>query len=176
MLQGHRRVATPWQISMSAKLSGFWVSRLCTNWALFGGIHSELTFKRYLIGQGLGGLLFSPCSEAFGRKRLYIAFAFLYAIFCVPVAATPNIAAVFIGRFITGVLSSVPSLVIRGSIKDLLHTEIRTWGFFVWSMVTNLGLVLGPVFACYVAVALNWYVSSHLISFSPSALIGVFLS
>lgn len=74
-------------------------------------------------------------------------------------AATSNIAGVFVGRLITGVISAVPAIATRRSIEDLFGPEDRMWVFFSWALVTNLGLVLGPVYASYVAVSLNWYVS-----------------
>ena len=113
---------------------------------------------RYLLGQALGSLLLSPYSGRFGRRTQYIGSAFLYSVFCLPVAATSNIAGVFAGRFITGVISAVPAMATPRSIDDLFETEGRMWAFFSWALVTNLGLVIGPIYASYVAASLNWYV------------------
>ncbi|KAF6230409.1 hypothetical protein HO133_004751 [Letharia lupina] len=110
----------------------------------------------YLLGQALGALLISPYADKFGRRTLYIASAFLYSVFCLPVAATSNIAGVFVGRFITGVISAIPAITTRRSIEDLFGTEGRMWAFFSWALATNLGLVLGPIYTSYVAVSLNW--------------------
>lgn len=72
-------------------------------------------------------------------------------------AATSNIAGVFVGRLITGVVSAVPAITARRNIEDLLDNEGRMWVLFFWALTTNLGLVLGPIYASYVAVSLNWY-------------------
>ena len=72
-------------------------------------------------------------------------------------AATSDIAGVFAGRFITGAISAIPALSVRLSIEDLfVEGEGRMWAFFLWALVTNLGVVLGPVYGSYVASALNW--------------------
>ncbi|KAF6240648.1 hypothetical protein HO173_001320 [Letharia columbiana] len=110
----------------------------------------------YLLGQALGALLLSPYADKFGRRTLYIASAFLYSVFCLPVAATSNVAGVFVGRFVTGVISAIPAITTRRSIEDLFGTEGRMWAFFSWALATNLGLVLGPIYTSYVAVSLNW--------------------
>lgn len=113
----------------------------------------------------MGALLLSPYSDRVGRRTLYIGSAFFYSVFCIPVAATSNIAGVFAGRLITGVISAVPAITTRLSIEDLFDAEGRMWAFFSWAFVTNLGLVLGPVYASYVAASLDWYVFypfSHL--------------
>ncbi|CAD6566768.1 MAG: hypothetical protein ASARMPREDX12_008823 [Alectoria sarmentosa] len=110
----------------------------------------------YLLGQALGALVLSPYTDKFGRRTLYIASAFLYSVFCLPVAATSNIAGVFVGRLITGVISAVPAIITRASIEELFGAERRMFAFFSWALKTNLGLVIGPVYASYVAVSLNW--------------------
>ena len=118
-----------------------------------------LIFFRYLLGQALGALLLSPCSDRFGRRTLYLGSAALYSVFCLPVAATSNVAGVFVGRFVTGVIAAVPAVTARRSIDDLFFGgESRMWAFSSWALVTNLGLVLGPVYASYVSASLNWYV------------------
>lgn len=114
---------------------------------------------RYLLGQALGALLLPPYSDRVGRRTLYIGSAFLYSVFCIPVAATSDIAGVFAGRLVTGVISAVPAITTRLSIEDLFDAEGRMWALFSWALVTNLGLVLGPVYASYVAASLDWYVS-----------------
>lgn len=111
---------------------------------------------RYLLGQCLGAVLFPSYSETFGRKPLYTLSSLLYCIFCVMIADVPNFAAVIIGRLVTGVLSSVPTVIIAGSIEDLFGTEDRIWMVFLWAVVANLGLVLGPIMSTYVTYSLGW--------------------
>ena len=116
--------------------------------------------------------MLSPYSDRFGRRTLYIGSAFLYSVFCLPVAATSNVAGVFVGRFVTGVIAAIPAVTARRSIDDLFDGgESRMWAFSSWALVTNLGLVLGPVYASYVAASLNWYgffLLSFLLTFSTS--------
>lgn len=95
----------------------------------------------------------------FGRRTLYVGSAFLYSVFCLPVAATSNtIAGVFVGRFVTGVVAAVPAVITRRCIDDLFRGgESRMWAFSAWALVTNLGVALGPVYAGYVTASMNWY-------------------
>lgn len=110
----------------------------------------------YLIGQGLGGLVFSPFSEAFGRRWLYIISSFAYGGSCVLVGAAPNAAATIAGRLLSGILSSIPTVVVSGSIEDLYDSEARIWTFFIWNVTVNLSLILGPIYAAYVAMEIGW--------------------
>jgi hypothetical protein len=86
-------------------------------------------FRRYLYGQALGGLFFSPISESFGRKPLYIVAIFLDSGFCIIVSVIPHISAVVIGRFFSGVLSAIPTIVVAGSIEDMCGST-RRYGWF----------------------------------------------
>ncbi|KAL8997000.1 MAG: hypothetical protein Q9188_006435 [Gyalolechia gomerana] len=110
----------------------------------------------YLLAQGLGSLFFPPYSECFGRKQLYISSTFLYAAFCVVVAAVPSLTGVFIGRAFMGFISAIPSIVVAGSIEDLYDSEARTWMIYLWAMVANLGLVIGAMFGTYLSHSIGW--------------------
>ncbi|KAJ5312437.1 hypothetical protein N7508_003267 [Penicillium antarcticum] len=110
----------------------------------------------YLLGQMVGGIIFPPYSEAFGRKKLYIISTGFYSIFCVIVGIVPSIAGVVVGRFFSGFLSAIPTIVVAGSIEDMFNSRDRIWLIFLWAMVANLGLALGPIMSIYITVHLGW--------------------
>ncbi|KAF2677839.1 MFS multidrug transporter [Lentithecium fluviatile CBS 122367] len=110
----------------------------------------------YLLGQGIGGVLFPPYSETFGRKKLYIVSTALYSIFCVVVGVVPSMAGVIVGRFTTGFLSAIPTTVVVGSIEDMFNSKGRIWLIFLWAIVSNLGLIIGPIMGTYITLTLGW--------------------
>ncbi|KAK0510422.1 hypothetical protein JMJ35_006854 [Cladonia borealis] len=118
----------------------------------------------YLIGQAVGGVLFPPYSEAFGRKNLYVVSTFLFSLFCVLIGAVPSIAAIVIGRFATGLLSAIPSIILAGSIEDMFNSGPRIWMVYVWSMAANLGFCIGPIVGAYVTAEINWQWNFYLIA------------
>lgn len=63
---------------------------------------------------------------------------------------------IFIGRFITGLASAVPSVVIAGSIEDIFNAERRVWIVLGWNVGTTVGLCMGPIYAAYIAAAVGW--------------------
>ena len=85
---------------------------------------------------------------------------FLFALLCVIIGAVPSIAAVIIGRFATGVLSAVPSIILAGSIEDMFNSGPRIWMVYVWSMAANLGFCIGPIVGAYITAGINWFASS----------------
>lgn len=67
-------------------------------------------------------------------------------------------AGVCVGRFICGIMSAVPSVVVEGSIEDLFNMKSRVWIVFLWACATTAGLVLGPIYGAYISTYCGWYV------------------
>lgn len=114
----------------------------------------------YLLGQGLGGIVFPPYSESFGRKKLYIFSASLYSVFCLVIAAVPSIPSLVVGRFITGFLSAIPTVVITGSIEDMFNTHDRIFVMLVYVSMACMGVSAGPIISSYISVRFGWWETS----------------
>ncbi|KAK0128085.1 hypothetical protein ONS95_000069 [Cadophora gregata] len=131
----------------------------------------------YLLGHGLGGIAFPPYSEVFGRKKLYIVSTALYSVFCAIVGAVSSIGGVVVGRFGSGFLSAIPTTVIAGSTEDMLNTKDRIWMIYLWAMVSNLGLITGPIMSTYITTALGWrwmfYVSAIIVAVTTGLLFAI---
>jgi MFS family permease len=97
-----------------------------------------------------------PFSESFGRRKPYIYSCIAFSIGSVVAGVAPSIAGVFAGRFISGFASSVPSVVIAGSIQDMYASTHRIWMILVWNSSTTLGLIAGPIYGSYIARAIGW--------------------
>jgi MFS family permease len=97
-----------------------------------------------------------PFSEAFGRRMPYIYSCAAFCIGCLITGVVPSVAGVFVGRFVSGFASSVPSVVIAGSIQDMYASTHRVWMIWVWNSSTTLALILGPIYGAYMAHAIGW--------------------
>lgn len=81
----------------------------------------------------------------------------LYSVFCVVVGLSPSLTGVAIGRFFSGLLSAIPTVVVAGSIEDMFNSQDRVWLIFLWVMVANMGLAIGPIISSYITAHLGWY-------------------
>lgn len=104
----------------------------------------------------LGTLVFPPLSESFGRKHLYVVSSILSAVCCVITGVIDSLAAVIVGRFMAGVLSGVPFTVVGGSIEDMWGIRPRVWVIFLWAVVCNVGMSIGPITGTYITAVLGW--------------------
>lgn len=112
----------------------------------------------YLIGQGIGGVFFPPYSEIFGRKTLYIVSTFVYCVFSIITASVHALPAIIIARFLSGLASAVPTIVVAGSIEDLFNTRARVWMIFIWAVIGNAAVCVGPIYSAYVTQSVGWSV------------------
>ncbi|KAL4808167.1 major facilitator superfamily domain-containing protein [Aspergillus unguis] len=110
----------------------------------------------YQLGQAVGGLVIPPASDLFGRRMPYLLSCALFSIACLLVAAIPHISAVFIGRFLSGLASAVPSVVVSGTVEDQFTTEKRVWIVLLWNAAATAGLALGPVYASCISISASW--------------------
>lgn len=110
----------------------------------------------YLIGQGIGGVFFPPYSEVFGRKTLYIISTLVYTIFSIITAAVHSLPAIIIARFLSGLASAIPTIVVAGSMEDMYDVRSRVWMIFVWAVVGNAAVCVGPIYSSYVTLNLGW--------------------
>ncbi|KAF8851906.1 MFS general substrate transporter [Acephala macrosclerotiorum] len=107
----------------------------------------------YLFSQGIGSIFFSPISGSFGRKRLYVISMFLYVGFSLVVGEAPHIAAVAVGRFFCGLLSSIPTIIVASSIEGMYGSEASVWMIFARRVAANIGLSIGPIYSTYITEA-----------------------
>ncbi|KAJ6161444.1 MFS multidrug transporter [Penicillium chermesinum] len=122
----------------------------------------------YLLGQALGNVVFPPYSECFGRKKLYVASTVAYSGLCAMIGAVDSPAAAVVGRYLTGVLSSIPTVIIVGSMEDIFNAKARIWTMLPYIGVAQIGVSLGPVMSAYITQAFGW--SLDRLSYFPERL------
>ncbi|MCH0629814.1 MFS transporter [Kocuria palustris] len=120
----------------------------------------------FVIGFGVGPLVFAPISEEIGRRPVYLGTLFVAVIFIIPCGAAKNIGTLIICRLIDGIAFSAPMCLIGGSLADLWDAEERGVAMAVFSAAPFLGPVMGPIFGgllCDNAPTWRWVYWAFLI-------------
>lgn len=112
----------------------------------------------YSFGQAVGSILIPQFTEPFGRRQFYLWSTGAFSVTCVITGVTPSIVGVAFGRFLGGLASAVPAVVVAGSVEDLFNEQSRIWLIWLWNCLTVAGQVLGPVYSTFIAARLGWYV------------------
>ncbi|KAJ5354508.1 hypothetical protein N7541_005552 [Penicillium brevicompactum] len=97
-----------------------------------------LFVSTYLLAQALGGLVFPPYAEAFGRKKLYVVTTVVYSGFC-------------------AIIGGLTPPLLPGSIEDMFNSKDRIWMMLTYIGSANIGVALGPVMSAYITFAFGWH-------------------
>lgn len=116
--------------------------------ALEYGVSTEVTTlgtSVFVLGFGVGPLIWGPGSELFGRKLpLFIGYA-VFAIFQVPVAVAQNLETIIVCRFVGGVFASAPLAIVGGALADFWGPVDRGIAVCVFASATFIGPIAGPI-------------------------------
>lgn len=111
----------------------------------------------YLFGQAFGGLIFPPITEVFGTKIIYASSTALYAGLCLMTGVRTNLATIIIGRFFTGLLSSIPTCCACGSLENMYSSKARIWAISIWAAAGVYAMSIGPLYAVAISESgLGW--------------------
>lgn len=119
---------------------------------------ATLPLSLFVIGYGIGPMVFSPMSEnaMFGRSSIYIVTLFIFFILQIPTALVDNIAGLCILRFLGGIFAS-PCLATGGaSVGDVISLPYIPVGIASWSVAAVCGPSIGPLVGSVLTVKGNW--------------------
>lgn len=81
------------------------------------------TITVFLLGYVCGPLFWAPLSEVYGRKPIFIITLFIYTVFNIGCALSPNITGLLICRLISGIGASSPLTNSGGVLTDIWEME-----------------------------------------------------
>jgi DHA1 family multidrug resistance protein-like MFS transporter len=119
---------------------------------------ASLGLALYVLGYGIGPLIFSPISEipSIGRNPPYIVTFGLFVILSIPTAVVNNFGGLLVLRFLQGFFGS-PCLATGGaSIGDVCSLLKLPYGLTTWAAFATLGPALGPVISGFSVPVKGW--------------------
>ncbi|SCU81180.1 LADA_0B11628g1_1 [Lachancea dasiensis] len=133
-----------------------------------------LNLSLYILGFGLGPLVFAPLSEfvAIGRQRLFIVTLFVFAMLQIGCALVQDIAGLIILRFLAGVFCS-PSLANgAAAVGDVVKPQHVPVVLGLWAIGALAGPATGPLLGAAMIQAKGWrYMFWILMWISSAALL-----
>ncbi|EAS30990.3 multidrug resistance protein [Coccidioides immitis RS] len=115
-----------------------------------------LTITLFVIGFGVGPMIFAPLSEMVGRKPVYVVTMFLAVIFLIPCAVAENIATLLVCRAIDGIAFSAPMTLVGGTLADMWRNEERGVPMAAFSAAPFIGPAIGPLAGGFLGDAKGW--------------------
>ncbi|KAI6879113.1 multidrug resistance protein-like protein [Hortaea werneckii] len=112
----------------------------------------------YVLGYGIGPMIFAPLSEIpfVGRNKIYLGTLLVFVFFNFGVVYAQNIGMLLAFRFLTGFFGS-PVLATGGaSLADMYRPAKRAYPFAIYGIANVAGPTVGPVVGNWAAEFKGW--------------------
>jgi len=110
----------------------------------------------FVVGFGVGPMIFAPLSEVFGRQVIYASTLLVAVIFIIPCAVAENYATLIVCRTIDGIAFSAPMTLVGGTLADMWRNEERGVPMAAFSAAPFIGPAIGPLVGGFLADAAGW--------------------
>ncbi|GAA5871626.1 hypothetical protein JCM16303_000812 [Sporobolomyces ruberrimus] len=119
---------------------------------------SVLSLSLYILGYGIGPMLWSPLQEIphIGRVPVFVSCMFVFVLFQIPIVLAKNYGTVLSFRFLTGFMGAPPLSGGGAALCDLYDSLHVPYALGVWAMAAVCGPILSPVIGGFAAMNLNW--------------------
>ncbi|KAK5288822.1 Synaptic vesicle transporter SVOP [Cryomyces antarcticus] len=115
-----------------------------------------LSITLFVVGFGIGPMIFAPLSEIVGRRPIYASTLLLAVVFIIPGAVAKNIETLLVTRALDGIAFSAPMTLVGGTLADLWRTEERGVPMAAFSAAPFIGPAIGPLVGGFLSDALGW--------------------
>ncbi|KAI0883229.1 MFS general substrate transporter [Annulohypoxylon maeteangense] len=115
-----------------------------------------LSITLFVVGFGIGPMIFAPLSEIYGRQIIYGTTLLVAVVFIIPGAVAKNIATLLVARAIDGIAFSAPMTLVGGTLADLWRSEERGIPMAAFSAAPFIGPAIGPLVGGFLSDAAGW--------------------
>ncbi|KAI0849055.1 MFS general substrate transporter [Daldinia vernicosa] len=115
-----------------------------------------LSITLFVVGFGVGPMIFAPLSEIYGRRIIYGTTLLVAVVFIIPGAVAKNIETLLVARAIDGIAFSAPMTLVGGTLADLWRSEERGIPMAAFSAAPFIGPAVGPLVGGFLSDAAGW--------------------
>jgi DHA1 family bicyclomycin/chloramphenicol resistance-like MFS transporter len=116
----------------------------------------QLTLTAFLLGSGLGQLVFGPWSDRVGRRTPLITGLAIYVAAGVAAALGPTMGVVIAARAVQGLSGAAGMVLGRAIIADVARGREAARAFNLTSVVLGIAPVAAPLVGSLLAAAIGW--------------------
>ncbi|KAK3331085.1 major facilitator superfamily domain-containing protein [Apodospora peruviana] len=116
----------------------------------------SLTTGLYMMGMGLGSVIFSPTAILWGKRPVYLFGAFLFVITSVWCAVSPNFTSLVLARIFQGVAVSPVECLPSATIAEIFFLHERAFRIGIYTLLLLGGKNLVPLVSAAIMDRLEW--------------------
>jgi DHA1 family multidrug resistance protein-like MFS transporter len=119
---------------------------------------ASLPLSLYVLGYGVGPLIFAPLSEipVIGRSPVYFITMAIFTILALPTALVDNFAGLLVLRFLQGFFGSPCLANGAASLQDIYTLLYFPYALVGWVAAAYCGPALGPLLSGFAVMAKGW--------------------
>lgn len=120
-------------------------------------VHSvSLTTGLYMLGMGLGSIVFSPTAILWGKRPVYLFGAVVYIATSIWCAASPNFASLVVARIFQGVAVSPVECLPSATIAEIFFLHERAFRIGIYTLLLLGGKNLVPLVSAAIIQSMGW--------------------
>lgn len=116
----------------------------------------QLTLTGFLVGLGLGQLLWGPISDRYGRRRPLLVGIAISTVAALGAVLAPSIGVLIAARLVQAVAGSCAVVIGRAVVPDLLQGQAAARAMALLASVNFLAPMVAPVVGGALAGVLSW--------------------
>lgn len=132
---------------------------------------SVLGLSMFVLGIACGPPCFSPLSEFYGRRPIYLVAWSMYVIWIIPQAVARNITTMIVGRFLCGFSGSTFLAVSGGTVGDMFSKDELQHAMAIFSVSPFIGPCIGPAIGGFINYNTHWRWTYYVLSIWASGLL-----
>lgn len=116
----------------------------------------QLTFTAFVVGLGIGQIVWGPITDRFGRVKPLLVGTILFMAASALVALSPSIELFQAGRFVQALAAAGGVVAARAIIADTVRGYAASHMMSIMTTITMIAPVLAPVVGSVLAVTIDW--------------------
>ncbi|MFC4001333.1 multidrug effflux MFS transporter [Prauserella oleivorans] len=116
----------------------------------------QVTLAAFVVGLGVGQLVASPLSDAFGRRRPLLVGVTIYTLASVLCAVSPTIEMLIAARTVQALGAATGVVIARAAVRDLFSGVAMARFFSALMLVSGLAPILAPVIGGQLLTLTSW--------------------
>ena len=115
-----------------------------------------LTTGLYMMGLGLGSVLFSPTAILYGKRPVYLASAIVFMLTSIWCALSPNYISLVIARILQGMAVAPVECLPSATIAEIFFLHERAFRIGIYTLLLLGGKNLVPLVSAVIIESYGW--------------------